>query len=181
MKYCRNCGGEVDESDLYCGYCGCKLESHPSKESQEGKQDFGSADEIKHEGRNFVEDIDREFSSTDGATERRQEKFGDREYFDESNARSTKTERLSPSGHKKLLVNNYAKNANTYGILAIIFGILGGVLGIVFGILGLINAKKAIQLCETGEYDGRPKAKDAKALSIIGLVISVCSLIYYIF
>ena len=26
MKYCRNCGSKAEDGDVFCGYCGSKLE-----------------------------------------------------------------------------------------------------------------------------------------------------------
>ena len=38
MKYCRNCGSPAEDGDVFCGYCGSKLE----REQEESKQDFSS-------------------------------------------------------------------------------------------------------------------------------------------
>ena len=38
MKYCRNCGSPAEDGDVFCGYCGSKLEM----EQEESKQDFSS-------------------------------------------------------------------------------------------------------------------------------------------
>ena len=169
MKYCRNCGAEVEDDDIYCGYCGGKLKDDiPQEESP--RQDF---QEESVETKDFSSDFDKEvaddFAMGDGIGE-----------TNNSAPAYSPTVDNSDNGHKKLLFNKEAKDANTYGILALIFGILGGVLGIVFGILGLIRAKKALELCNTGEYDGKPKASNGRILSIIGLVLGALSLIFYI-
>ena len=52
-------------------------------------------------------------------------------------------------------------------------------LGIVFGIIGLTQAKKAQKLCDTGDYDGKPKASNGKILSIVGIALGIISLVYY--
>ena len=169
MKYCRKCGAEVEDDDIYCGYCGSKLEGDiPQEESS--RQDFQEESlGAKDFSNDFDKEVEREFESGNGISN------GDN-YVPVSSS----TDNDGGKGHKQLLFNKDAKDANTYGILALIFGILGGILGIVFGILGLIKAKKALALCNTGEYDGKPKASNGRILSIIGIVLGALSLIYYI-
>ena len=192
MKYCRNCGAEVEEDDIYCGYCGSKLKEDLPKDNAYSGQDFkeetsAGADFTSNLdddlGASFDDEFDKSFADS-GDLGKRDEPQDEFESYVES---GNHTQQSFNSGgntrnpeHKNLLPNKLAKEANTFGIVALIFGFLGGVLGIVFGIIGLQKAKKAMQLCETGEYDGKPKAKDAKILSIAGIVLGVVSLIFYI-
>ena len=194
MKYCRNCGSEVDEDDIYCGYCGSKLKEDNHREGASSQQDFKeeeplvgadfSSDFDKDFESSFDDDLDkdfgnsREFGKTDGPVEEF-ESYVENDYSNQPTFDSSG--RTEGSEHKPLLPNKLAKEANTYGILALVFGFLGGILGIVFGIIGIQKAKKAMELCETGEYDGRPKARDARTLSIVGIILAAFELIFWIF
>lgn len=192
MKYCRNCGAEVEEDDIYCGFCGSKLKEDLSKDKGYSGQDFKEETSVGADftsnadddfGVSFDDEFDKGFadSANLGNGDELQDEF--ESYAEGGNYTQSSFnsgDNVRNSEHKKLIPNKLAKDANTYGVLALIFGFLGGVLGIVFGIIGLQKAKKAMQLCETGEYDGKPKAKDAKILSIVGIVSGVVSLIIYI-
>ncbi|MDE6475106.1 MAG: zinc-ribbon domain-containing protein [Clostridia bacterium] len=180
MKYCSNCGSQVEEDDVYCGYCGSKLKVEESRqESASARQDF---QEESFAGADFSEDFGKEYENEfdrsggfDNA--HNEEPYVEREFTHQSST----GENASRPEHKQLLHNKDAKDANTYGILALIFGILGGVLGIVFGILGLVKSKRALELCNTGEYDGKPNASNGRTLSIIGIVLGVISIIFWFF
>ena len=157
MKYCNNCGSAVDDDDIYCENCGSKV-----KNDDEIQQDIFSGLD-KDVDNDAVGDIEKD----DG--------FGVSEFKpDADNIKSN-----GNNGRKRLLYNKYAGDANTFGILALVFSLLGGILGIVFGIVGLVKSKKAIELCNTGEYDGKPKASNGRILSIIGIVLSVIMLVVY--
>lgn len=161
MKFCKNCGGMAEDNDIYCGYCGSKLQQDAPKVDESGKSDFVDEDGLNEGGfSEFDSNFHEEFSN----------EFGN---IDEKN-------NVDSNGHKQLLPNKIANDANTFGILALIFGILGGVLGIVFGVVGLIKVKKALALCSTGEYDGKPKASNGKILSIIGIVLGAIGILIYI-
>ena len=189
MKYCSNCGGQVDDDDIYCGFCGSKLKEDVKKENNSNKQDFegveSSNDDFNVEfDQSFDKEFDKEFDNEFGKDESAAKSNSEFEsYVEHGNPfrSSTTTSNNSGSGHKQLMPNKFAKEANTYGILALIFGLLGGILGIVFGIIGLTKAKKALELCNTGEYDGKPKATNARILSIVGIVLSsVLIIVYYL-
>ncbi len=192
MKYCTKCGGQVEDGDVFCGYCGSKLTDSSPREDEKNnfreesfeKNDFGvdfdrdfqddfresssaRTDNYNKDG-DVSDDIDREFESY---VERDNDIANSGNVYNRSNSNGPV--------HKKLLPNKYANNANTFGILAIVFGFLGGVLGIVFGIIGLTQAKKAQKLCDTGDYDGKPKASNGKILSIVGIALGIISLVYY--
>ncbi len=181
MKYCSNCGSQVEENDVYCGYCGSKLKEEEShQESAYARQDFqeesiAGADFSEDFGKEYENEFDRGDGFDNGHNERH---YVEREGF--SDQSSTDCNASRPE-HKQLLHNKDAKDANTYGILALIFGILGGILGIVFGILGLMKSKKALELCNTGEYDGKSNANNGKTLSIIGIVLGAISIIFWLF
>ncbi|MEN8186151.1 MAG: CCC motif membrane protein [Bacteroidota bacterium] len=74
---------------------------------------------------------------------------------------------------------------------ALILGILSiftacccyGFIGIIFGIIGLIQAKKAIAVHDENPelYNGINNANTGKVTSIIGLVIGVIVIIFYIY
>lgn len=182
MKYCRNCGAEVEDDDSYCGYCGNKLNENYSqdKSSRQDFKDESFSDE------DFSSDFDNEFEKIDDFDN--DNEFERADDFDDSDFTESQFQADSSSStnggyceRKPLLINKEANEANTFGILALILGMLGGVLGIVFGILGLIKAKKAMELCKTGEYDGKSKANNAKTLSIIGIVFGSLWLLFYNF
>lgn len=179
MKYCSNCGSQVEESDVYCGYCGSKLKEDPEpQERASGRQDF---QEDSFVGADFSDDfgnVNEDFGKSESFDNTREEKVHEER---ENVTFSSSTGSESNSGHKQLLHNKDAKDANTYGILALIFGILGGILGIVFGILGLVKSKKALELCNTGEYDGKPNASNGRILSIIGIVLSAITIFIWFF
>ena len=191
MKYCSNCGGQVEDDDIYCGFCGSKLKDDAKQEKDSSKQDFEGVapvnDDLKSSvDNNFDKDFEKElnkefddeFGKNDDAVKNNTEFES---YVEHGNPfRQSTSNNNTRDGHKQLMSNKFAKDANTYGILALIFGLLGGILGIVFGIIGLIKAKKALELCNTGEYDGKPKASNARILSILGIVSSVLWIIYYI-
>lgn len=187
MKYCSNCGSQVEEGDIYCGYCGSKLkeEDRPQDESSE-RQDF---EEETFAQADFSGDFDKEFDKEFEKDFETSDSFGktnnaDNEKYGAANNgsanSSSERENYSTPQHKQMLHNKDARDANTYGILALVFGILGGVLGIVFGILGIVKSKRALELCATGEYDGKPKASNGRILSIIGLVLSALTIMFYI-
>lgn len=55
MKYCPNCGDEVDESDAYCYECGQELpKDEGTSETEEGKDD--SADDVAEDSGNAEEE-----------------------------------------------------------------------------------------------------------------------------
>lgn len=58
-----------------------------------------------------------------------------------------------------------------------------GVIGIILGILGLVNANKAIRIHEQepDAFDGINNAQTGKTTSIIGIVIGVISMLWYIY
>lgn len=191
MKYCGNCGGQAEDGDIYCGYCGRKLKEDVKQDGNGGKQDFWEATPAD-DGFNssidnsFDKDLDKEFDKgfdeefgKNDATVKNNSEF--ESYVEHGNPfrQSTVANNNANGGHKQLMPNKLAKEAETYGILALVFGLLGGILGIVFGILGFTKAKKALELCATGEYDGKPKASSGRILSIVGLVLSVFMIIVY--
>ncbi|MDE6605765.1 MAG: zinc-ribbon domain-containing protein [Clostridia bacterium] len=191
MKYCSNCGSQVEDEDVYCGYCGSKLKVKDSpQERQSDQQDFQEEsfagadfssdfdkDNNKDYNTDFDKEVEKEFEKSDGFGNAHNERpYVERDDF----TRSASTDNVRHE-HKPLLNNKEAKDANTFGILALIFGILGGVLGIVFGILGLIKSKKALELCNTGEYDGKPNASNGRILSIIGIVLGAISIFIWFF
>ena len=190
MKYCSNCGAEVEEDDIYCGYCGSKLKEDSSKEEDYTRQDFK---EDSFEGADFSSKFDNDFeqnyddgfdeSFTEGNSFSKADGVEEEPYVESDDyTQSTfdSNDDTTSSKHKTLLPNKLAKDAHTYGILALLLGFVGGILGIVFGAIGLDKAKKAMRLCDTGEYDGKSKVKDAKILSIAGIVVGIFSLISYI-
>ena len=188
MKYCKNCGGQVEDDDIYCGFCGSKLKEDAPKEDNSGKQDFEETlfanDDFsngfdKDLDKDFGKEFDDEFGKNDDAVKNNSEFES---YVEHGNPfRQSTTNNNTGDGHKQLMSNKLAKDANTYGILSLIFGLLGGILGIFFGIMGLTKAKKALELCRTGEYDGKPKATNARILSILGIVASAFWIfVYYV-
>ncbi|MDE6471748.1 MAG: hypothetical protein K2L52_01845 [Clostridia bacterium] len=200
MKHCRNCGGQVEDNDIYCGYCGCKLKQDEDFTQENGycKQDFEEVTSAKDD---FHSDIDKEFDKEFSNDFEKNDGFVNSQSEFESHVEhggqvfTTSSHNNNGShGHKQLLFNKFAKDANTYGILALIFGIpggilgivfgaigiLGGILGIVFGAIGLTKAQKALELCNTGEYDGKPKATNGRVLSIVGIVLGALSVMFYI-
>ena len=184
MKYCSNCGGQVEDDDIFCGYCGTKLKQDATQEESsakqdDGKQDFGEVSSQKDETYNdFGASFDKEFGEKDEFAKSDEEFESYVEHGSSPNVFVTNN--YTSNERQPLKENKLAKEANTFGILALVFGILGGILGIVFGIIGLVKAKKAMELCNTGEYDGKPKASNGKILSIVGIVLSVLEIIYYI-
>lgn len=194
MKRCSLCGGQVEDDDIYCGYCGNQLRPNPPRGSYNKKQDFeevtSTKDDFDHGFDNdfdsdfdadFDKDIDGNFAKDPDSEVVKDDEFSKKDVEFESYVEhntpfgkaSSSTTRNSSQGHKSLRYNKYANDANTCGIVALILGILGGFLGIVFGIIGISNANKALALCNTGEYDGKSKAKNGKTLSIIGIVFGV--------
>ena len=194
MKYCRNCGSEVGEEDIYCGYCGSKLKVDDSKdgsprqdftnESTSGEDFAFSSDSDRDFEQSFDDDLDKDFDTKEFAkNDAPEDEF--ESYVESGEPVESSFESYGDAGapkRKVLLPNKLAKEANTFGILALIFGFafLGGALGIVFGIIGLNKAKRALALCDTGEYDGKPKAKDGRTLSIVGIILGIISIIIYI-
>ena len=186
MKYCRNCGGQVEENDIYCGYCGCKLKQDDdfSQENNYAKQDFEEVTSAKVDFQGDVgNDFDKEWSNDVDKNDdfvKPQSQVESHVEYDDQVAKSSAQNNNGGSQHKYLLFNKFAKDANTYGILALIFGLLGGILGIVFGAIGLSKANKALELCNTGEYDGKPKATNGKVLSIVGIVLGALAIFIFI-
>lgn len=181
MKYCKNCGGQAEDGDLYCGYCGSKLNDDAQHVSKSAKQDFEeetTASIAEDFDKEFDDEFERNFNQNNTADNQRNATDNSEfeSYVEHGNPFCSYS---TPNGsHKKLKYNKIANDANTYGILSFIFGILGGVLGIVFGIIGLTKASKALRLCNTGEYDGKPKATNGKVLSIVGIVLSVFTILF---
>ncbi len=171
MKYCRNCGSKAEEGDVFCGYCGSKLE----RDQEENKQDFISEEGQHCAAQDFSQSKDeRDVRSNFGASSNEFDNAAttEYEYVDEKRGTTVSFSANQTDKRKPLMRNQYADKANTYGILALIFGILGGILGIIFGALGLSEAKKAAKLCESGEFDGKNKISNARILSIIGIVVA---------
>lgn len=71
------------------------------------------------------------------------------------------------------------------GILSIVFCFCYGFVGVILGIIGLVLANKATQLYEQnpGVYNQSSygNAKAGRITSIIGLVLSILVLVYFIF
>ncbi len=171
MKYCRNCGSKAEDGDVFCGYCGSKLE----REQEESKQDFSSDGSQPYATEDFYQsEGERDARSDFGASSNEFDNAAtaEYEYVDEKRGTTVSFSANQTDKRKPLMRNQNADKANTYGILALIFGILGGILGIIFGALGLSEANKAAKLCESGEFDGKNKISNARILSIIGIVVA---------
>ena len=69
------------------------------------------------------------------------------------------------------------------GILSIITCCCYGVIGLILGIVALVMAKKAAKLyLESPEnYTGYSNVKTGKILAIIGIVLNVLMLLYFVF
>ena len=185
MRYCRNCGGETGEGDIYCGYCGSKLIEYDPLKDERGNSDFlDDGVGIYDFDSDFDENFDKELNVDFDDEFAKYDEFGNSEFESQAESNnynlSDANSNGDDNGHKQLMPNKFAKDAETFGILSLIFGIFGGVLGIVFGIIGLTKCKKALELCNTGEYDGYPKASNAKILSIMGIVIGALRIVTYI-
>ena len=78
----------------------------------------------------------------------------------------------------------YSQSALILGISSIVTACCcWGVIGIILGIIGLVNANKAIRIHEEDPeiFDGINNARTGKTTAIIGIVIGVISMIWYIY
>lgn len=69
-----------------------------------------------------------------------------------------------------------------FGILSIVTCCCYGVIGLIFGIVSLVLANKALALYKANPelYTDASNVKTGRILAIIGIVLSVLALIYYI-
>lgn len=78
----------------------------------------------------------------------------------------------------------YSQSALVLGILSIFTACCcWGVIGIILGAIGLNNANKAIRIHEAdpNSFDGVNNAQTGKTTSIIGIIIGVLSMLWYIY
>lgn len=69
-----------------------------------------------------------------------------------------------------------------FGIISIVTCCCYGIIGLIFGIIALVLANKAIKLyAENPEmYEGIQNVKTGKILAIIGIILNVLTLLYFI-
>ncbi|GAB1857605.1 hypothetical protein MHTCC0001_24410 [Flavobacteriaceae bacterium MHTCC 0001] len=69
-----------------------------------------------------------------------------------------------------------------FGILSIVTCCCYGIVGLILGVVALVLAKKAtlVYAENPDQYTGFQNVKTGKILAIIGIVLSVLTLIYYI-
>ena len=181
MKYCSNCGSQVEENDVYCGYCGSKLKEEETikrarmlvrifKKSQLRalifQEDFG---------KEYENEFDRGDGFDNGHNERH---YVEREGF--SDQSSTDCNASRPE-HKTIVAQQRCKRRQYLWDFGIDIRYTRRDFGYRICILGLMKSKKALELCNTGEYDGKSNASNGKTLSIIGIVLGAISIIFWLF
>ncbi len=69
-----------------------------------------------------------------------------------------------------------------FGIISIVTCCCYGIIGLIFGIVGLILANKAtnIYAVDPSNYEGYNNVKLGKTLSIIGIVLNILVIIFFI-
>lgn len=69
-----------------------------------------------------------------------------------------------------------------FGIISIVTCCCYGIIGLIFGIIGLILANKSINLyaLDPSIYEGYNNVKLGKTLSIIGIVLNILVVIFFI-
>ncbi|MCM4153146.1 hypothetical protein DHD05_16265 [Arenibacter sp. N53] len=69
-----------------------------------------------------------------------------------------------------------------FGIISIVTCCCYGIIGLIFGIIGLILANKATNLyaLDPGIYEGYNNVKLGRTLSIIGIILNILVVIFFI-
>ena len=147
MIRCIYCGCEIDDEDIFCKYCGAKLQSYDPLEDEV----LDESQDVMIEEDEDVEELGKQLPWNNKVALRCQD-FGIRSYF--------------------AMLGSFV-----FCKIAPLFGIGFGILGLVLCIICFSKARKAKRLYDTGEYGGKQNIINGVCLAITDIVLIIFAIV----
>lgn len=177
MSICQKCGAQLPQDSAFCPVCGCSVDAQPNNINYQPQQPVQPAQPYQQP--TYQQAPNQTYQQAPNQTYQQapNQAYQQPQYQPYNQNQPYAQQPMGQYGPQSEIAK-LASSAKTMGILSLIFGFISPLLGWIFGGVAMSKSKKVTEnTMFQPDMDTLNKAKSAKTMAIIGIVVSFLNVI----